>query len=120
MSSGAGSSAEGHLRDLTRRERDALGRSVGGFVAALHCGESPDIADQLSVGGPALRWASLLEMIHESLEFRLKRGEPAGAGESLARFPELAGDLAAARDLTRAESRLTHHGAFRTACIKYL
>jgi tetratricopeptide (TPR) repeat protein/predicted Ser/Thr protein kinase len=99
------STAEVHLRDLSSGTWDALARAVGGFVEALSRGERPEIADHLPAGGPELRRAALVEMVHEELEFRLNAGEPVRAEEYLERFPELANDPKAARGLARAVER---------------
>ena len=117
MSGSAGSTSERHLRALSRGDWDVLARSVGGFVAVLRRGERPDITGHLPAGGPALRRAALIEIIHEELEFRLKAGEPTGAAEYLARFPELTDNPTAVRDLTRAEQRLTRSSTLAAAVV---
>jgi hypothetical protein len=48
--------------------------------------------------------------VHLELELRLKAGEAARAEEYLARYPELAGDSAAALDLIAAEHELRRRG----------
>src|SRR5205807_2895889 len=48
----------------------------------------------------------LIELVHIDLELRLKAGEAARAEEYLARYPELAGDRAAAVELIAAEHGL--------------
>ena len=99
-------SADGHLHHLSRGQWDELAQSVGEFVEALHRGERPIIADHLPFGEPSLRRAGLVEMVHEELESRLKAGESVRAGEYLDRFPELAVDPDAARELIRVGERL--------------
>jgi tetratricopeptide (TPR) repeat protein len=109
------STADGHLRDLSRDQWDALARSAAGFVAALHRGERPAITDHLPCGEPALRRAALVEMVHEELEWRHKGGESVRVQEYLDRFPELAGDPDAARELVRSVEGLRRASALAPA-----
>jgi tetratricopeptide (TPR) repeat protein len=108
-------SADGHLWGLSRGQWDELARSVGGFVEAVHRGERPAIADHLPTGEPSLRRAALVEMVHEELESRLKAGESVRTEEYLDRFPELAGDPDASRELIRAGERLRRASALAPA-----
>jgi predicted ATPase len=62
------------------------------------------IDDYLPAGRPGGRL--LIELVHLELELRLKAGETARAEEYLARYPELAGDTAAALGLITAEHKL--------------
>src|SRR6516225_2946241 len=109
------STADGHLRDLSRDQWDVLSRVVAGFVAALHRGERPAIADHLPCGEPGLRRAALVEMVHEELELRLKAGESVRVQEYLDRFPDVARDPDAVRALIRAEEGLRRASALAPA-----
>jgi WD40 repeat protein len=74
------------------------------FENHWRAGARPDLLDAVGCCPPADRAAALRELVHAELEFRLKAGEPAGAAEYLARFPELAADPAAADELRAAEA----------------
>jgi hypothetical protein len=87
--------------DLLSRWRPVLDRFE---LAHLH-GERPDIDAYLDGDGPA-RHRLLIELVHIELECRLKAGEPARVEDYLRRYPELAGDRAAALELIAAERRL--------------
>jgi predicted ATPase len=86
----------------------ALEAAVKRFENAWRQGARPAIDDYLSAGGPGSRL--LIELVHLELELRLKAGEAARAEEYLARYPELAGDTAAALDLIAAEHELRRRG----------
>src|SRR5262249_46299744 len=83
----------------------ALQGAVTGFDDAWRQGPRPVIDDYLPAAG-GLRYRLLIELVHIDLELRLKAGEPARVEEYLARYPELAGDTAAALDLIAAEHEL--------------
>jgi hypothetical protein len=82
----------------------ALEAAVKHFERAWRQGLRPAINDYLHAGGPGGRL--LIELVHLELELRLKAGEAARAEEYLTRYPELAGDPAAALDLIAAEQDL--------------
>src|SRR5262245_55047635 len=75
------------------------------FVAAWRQGARPALDDYLTAGG-RLRHRLLVELVHTELELRLKDGEAARAEDYLARYPEVAGDRAAALDLIATEYTL--------------
>ena len=64
-------------------------------------GRWPVLDDYLPDGDESSRL--LVELVHIDLEFRLKSGKPARAGDYLTRYPLLAADRATAIDLIRAE-----------------
>src|SRR5215831_3668372 len=75
------------------------------FESAWRQGPPPAINDYLSAGGeeqPGL----LMELVHIDLEFRLRAGDEVRVEEFLSRFPSLAEDGNAVRDLIAAEYRL--------------
>jgi predicted ATPase len=74
--------------DLSDPVREELLRR---FERAWLSGRRPDVGEYLrQAGAPDL--PLLVELAHVDLEFRIKSGEPARAGEYLARFPELAAE----------------------------
>jgi hypothetical protein len=86
---------------LTDDDWSALKDAVLRFEGAWCQGSRPAIDDYLPAGG--LRQRLLTELVHIDLELRLKTGEAARAEEYLSRYPEFAGDHAAALDLIVAE-----------------
>jgi predicted ATPase len=86
----------------------ALEAAVKRFETAWRQGRRPAIDEYVPAGGPVGRL--LIELVHLELELRLKAGEAARAEEYLARYPELAGDTAAALDLIAAEHDLRRRG----------
>jgi predicted ATPase len=90
---------------LEDEDWSALKGAVRRFENAWRQGARPVIDDHLPAGG-RLRYPALIELAHIDLELRLKCGEAARAEEYLARFPELAGDRAAALGLIAAEYEL--------------
>src|SRR6516165_982524 len=87
----------------------AMEAAVKRFENAWRRGDRPAIDDYLPAAGP-LRCRVLIELVHLELELRLKAGEAARAEEYLARYPELAGDPAAALDMIAAEHELRRRG----------
>src|SRR5262245_23002691 len=83
----------------------ALEEVVTRFDDAWRQGPRPVIDDYLPADGRR-RFPLLVELVHIDLELRLRAGEPARAEEYLARYPELAGDTAAAVALIAAEREL--------------
>jgi serine/threonine protein kinase/predicted ATPase len=102
----------------------ALEAAVKRFENAWRRGTLPAIDEYLLAPSPSLSPATgergsegagprgrlLIELVHLELELRLKAGEAARAEEYLSRFPELAGDTAAALDLIAAEHELRRRG----------
>src|SRR5262245_27793068 len=82
----------------------ALKDAVRRFEQAWRQGR-PLIDDHLPPSAP-LRSRVLIELVHIDLELRLKALEAARVEEYLARYPELAGDRAAALGLIAAEYEL--------------
>jgi predicted ATPase len=80
------------------------------FEQAWRQGKAPAIDDYRAAPFSA-RHALLLELACVDLEFRLKAGEPVRVENYLTRYPELAGDRAAALELIEAEYALrrSHH-----------
>ncbi len=74
------------------------------FEEAWQDGRRPALEDFLPSGSG--RDATLRELVHVDLEYRLKTGEPARVEDYLGRFPELAGDRALVRALAADEYRL--------------
>jgi hypothetical protein len=86
-----------------------LEKAIRRFVEAWRWGTRPSIADYLPAdAGP--RRLLLIELAHTELELRLKAGEAARVEEYLTRFPELAGDRAAALSLIVGEYELRRRG----------
>ena len=87
-----------------RSDRSASGASTGGiieaFEAALQRGEQPPIADYLSHPDDT---ATLVELLHVELKFKLRTGVEASVAEYLASYPQLAADREAVVDLIEAE-----------------
>ncbi len=79
-------------------------RCVEAFQHALHAGLDPRLEAFLP-DGPA-REAVLVELVHAELEYRLKAGQPARVEPYLERFPSLADNSAAVRELIAAEFAL--------------
>ena len=79
--------------------------AVRAFRRTLKRGERPAIEDYAPADGPN-RVLLLIELIHEELEFRVKSGESPGLAGYLARFPEIADDPHALRELIVADSEL--------------
>ena len=75
------------------------------FESAWRQGPPPAINDYLSVGGGE-QSGLLVELLHIDLEFRLRAGDEVRVEEFLSRFPSLAEDSDAVRDLVVAEYRL--------------
>jgi hypothetical protein len=102
----------------------ALEAAVKRFEIAWRGGSLPAIDDYLPALSPPLSTTAgemgsegagpcgrlLIELVHLELELRLKAGEAARAEEYLSRFPELAGDTAAALELITAEHELRRRG----------
>src|SRR5262249_12501705 len=83
----------------------SLERVVGSVESAWRRGERPALDDYLPADD-SLRRAVLVELIHADTECRLKRGERVRVEDYLGRYPELAADRDAARDLIAAEFAL--------------
>jgi predicted ATPase len=97
----------------------ALKSALRRFEDAWRQGPRPVIDDYLA-GGEGLRHHLLIELVHVDLELRLKAGEAARVEEYLARYPELAGDRAAAVELMQAEYQLRRRGESDLAFDDYL
>jgi serine/threonine-protein kinase len=86
-----------------------LDRCVEAFQQALNAGRRPPLEAFLP---PACDATSvLLELVHVELEFRLKHGEPAGAAEYIARYPQLGNDAAVRCGLVAVEQRFRQRRA---------
>jgi tetratricopeptide (TPR) repeat protein len=79
------------------------------FEAAWCQGPPPSIDDYQTSGAAAGR-ALLLELVHVDMEFRLRAGEAVRVETYLSRYPQLAEDPGAVRDLIAAEYRLRQRG----------
>src|SRR5262249_47317324 len=79
------------------------------FVRAWRQGPRPVIEDYLPADDK-WRYPLLIELVHTELELRLEAGEAVPAEACLARYPELAGDTAAAVELIGAEHELRRRG----------
>jgi serine/threonine-protein kinase len=79
---------------------------VARFEAACRGRRWPVIEDYLSPGDDPARRPLLIELIHADLELRWRAGERASAREYLERFPELAADSTAGRELVAREAEL--------------
>src|SRR5437763_9371589 len=86
------------LADADAAELEQLLRR---FDLAWRRGDRPAIDDYLPPA-PDPRRAALIELVLTDLEYRRGAGEPARVEDYLCRYPELAEDLAAARDLLTA------------------
>jgi serine/threonine protein kinase len=75
------------------------------FEAAWRSGPPPAIDDYRSAGA-GMRRPLLIELVHIDLEFRLSAGEAVRVEDYLSRYPQVAEDSAAIRDLIVAEYRL--------------
>src|SRR6516162_11253762 len=82
----------------------ALEAAVKRFEDTWRQGARPAIDAYVPAGGRCGRL--LIELVHLELELRLKAGEAARTEEYLARYPEFAGDTAAALDVIAAEYEL--------------
>jgi tetratricopeptide (TPR) repeat protein/predicted Ser/Thr protein kinase len=89
---------------------EGLESLVGRFERLWIAGERPDLEAFLGGAPAAAPREVLIELVHTELELRLKAGEPARVEEYFQRFPGLAADAAAARELIAAEF---HHRARR-------
>src|SRR5262249_17046910 len=89
------------------------------FVSAWRQGPRPAIDDYLPADDK-WRYPLLIELVHTELELRLEAGEAVRAEEYLARYPELAGDTAAAVELIRAEHELRRRGEPGLSPAEYL
>jgi hypothetical protein len=81
---------------------ERLERVLDRFEAACQSGGRPSLDDYLAQA-QAERRVLLRELVPLDLEYRLEAGEPMGAADYLARFPNLAEDGAAATELIAAE-----------------
>jgi predicted ATPase len=97
----------------------ALKGAVKRFEDAWRRGQRPAIDDHLSADD-SLRSRLLIELVHIDLEIRLKAGEAARVEEYLTRYPQLAGDRAAALDLIAAEYELRQRVTPHLALDEYL
>src|SRR5262249_27175049 len=93
------------VRPPADEEWSALKDAVHRFEDAWRQGARPAIDDYLPPGD-GRRHRLLVELAHIELELRLKAGEAARVEEYLARYPELAGDRAAALGLVVVEYEL--------------
>src|SRR5262245_10880076 len=94
---------------LSDADWSALKSAARRFDSAWRQGPRPVIDDYLPADA-ALRSRLLVELVHIDLELRLKAGEAARVEEYLNRYPELAGDTAAAVGLIAAEHDLRRRG----------
>jgi serine/threonine protein kinase len=97
---------------LTGAGHERLEEIVEQFERAWGSGARPAIDDCLPEDDG--RHAVLIELAHAELELRLKAGEPARAGDYFERYPELAADVPAARDLAASEEMLRRRAGSRT------
>src|SRR5262249_42709328 len=79
------------------------------FVSAWRQGPRPAIDDYMPADDK-WRYPLLIELVHTDLELRLEAGEGVRAGEDLARYPELAGDTAAAVEVIGPKHQLRRRG----------
>ncbi|OWK36596.1 Serine/threonine protein kinase PrkC, regulator of stationary phase [Fimbriiglobus ruber] len=89
------------MPELTAAAESLIAR----FEAAWIGGRRPDLIGTLDDCPPDERGVVIRELIHADLEFRLKSGDDAVAGEYLSRFPELAADVVFVKELADAEGR---------------
>jgi serine/threonine protein kinase/predicted ATPase len=97
----------------------ALKNGVQRFEDAWRQGLRP-VIDEFLPADDGLRYRLLIELVHIELELRLKAGEAASVEEYLTRYPELAGDTAAAVELIAAEYTLRRRGEPDLALEAYL
>src|SRR5260370_25186762 len=83
-----------------------LERVLERFEDAWQSGQRPDLDDYLAEAGPGERTALLIELVHEDLDYRFQRGEPARVDAYLARYPELRATPELVVDLLAAEYTL--------------
>ncbi|MBX9581900.1 MAG: hypothetical protein K2X87_16470, partial [Gemmataceae bacterium] len=83
----------GHEELIRRFERDWL------------AGGRPSLDEYLAQADPPAH-TLLVELAHADLEFRIKAGQPARAGDYLARYPQLAADPSSAAGLIATEYEL--------------
>src|SRR5579884_1815721 len=83
----------------------ALEQCVDCFETAWRDGQYPHLPDFLPVGEIERR-ATLLELVHTDLEYRLKAGQSVRAEEYLQQYPELREEQEAMAELIEAASRL--------------
>jgi predicted ATPase len=100
-------------------EWSALKDAVRRFEDAWRQGPRPRIEDFLPADARQPQ-PLLVELIHLDVELRLKAGESARVEEYLARYPDLAGDRAAALDLIAAEYQLRRRGEPDLTFSEYL
>jgi hypothetical protein len=94
--------------DIATLTWERLERILEQFEDAWRRGERPALEEYLAgspVDSPERR-ALLVELAHADLHYRVAAGQPARTEDYLKRFPELAADAAAARELELAERRL--------------
>jgi serine/threonine protein kinase len=84
-----------------------LDRIVQNFEAAWRAGQRPAIETYLATCG-ADRQATLAELVHVELQWRLQAGEPARVESYMQRFPELADQPEAVVELIVSEYRHRH------------
>jgi predicted ATPase len=105
-------------RAPTGEDWSPLEDAIRRFVDAWRQGARPRLDDYLSAD--SRRHLLLIELVHTELELRLKAGEAARVEEYLARYPELAGDRAAAIELIAAEYDLRRRHERHLALEDYL
>src|SRR6516162_10188285 len=94
LPSGAGAVDRTALEDVLRR-----------FEAAWGAGPPP-VIDDFRTGSAVQSPALLVELVQLDLEFRLRAGEAVRVESYLTRYPQLAEDPSAVRELIAAEYRL--------------
>src|SRR5262249_42395493 len=99
------SSANERAVELAPEEWLPYERLIQRFEQAWERGLRPALDDYLPAG-EAQPWAVWVELLHTDLEYRLKAGEAVRVEEYLGRYPELARDREAARELIAAEYSL--------------
>jgi hypothetical protein len=79
---------------------------LASFEGAWRQGQAPSIRDFLSRTTPEESRATLVELVHTDLEYRLRAGQSCRVEEYLRAFPELAGDGDLLRELVVSEYEL--------------
>jgi hypothetical protein len=97
--------ADNGVADLASAAEEWAETQLRRFEEAWRLGRRPVLAGYLPPTGPE-RHATLVELAHIDLGWRLQCGEPARAADYLASFPELARDCPAALSLIAWEGRL--------------
>lgn len=97
----------------------ALEQRIERFERAWRDGQHPQLSDFLPAGEIERR-ATLLELVHTDLEYRLQAGQTVRAEDYLRQYPDLDQEQAAMAELIEAASRLGRRGARRLARFELL